>query len=56
VFQADREQNGFQWIWVRLVNAGSSMEFGPVEEAVKDLLAFLAQILAKICLLSPLLF
>jgi hypothetical protein len=45
VFQADGEENNFQWIWMRHINCRRGMKFGPVEKAIKGLLVFLAQTL-----------
>jgi hypothetical protein len=47
VFQADGKENGFLWSWMRHVNGGRCMEFGPVEEAIEGFLVFFAQNFAK---------
>ena len=43
VFQNDREVDGFHWLGTGRVNSGMGMKFGPVKEAIKRLLVFLAQ-------------
>jgi hypothetical protein len=48
VFQADGEENDLQWHWMRLVDCGRGMEFGPVEEAIEGSLGFFAEILVKL--------
>jgi hypothetical protein len=56
VFQADGEENGFQRHWMRHVDCGRCMEFGPVEKAVKSFLVFFAQTFAEFFPPSPLRF
>jgi hypothetical protein len=48
VFQADGEENCFQWPGMRHINSGTGMHFGPVEKATKCLLVFIIQTLAKL--------
>ncbi len=48
VFQDDGEEDRFHGPGMGHVNGGVCVAFGPVEEAVKGFLVFLAQALAKI--------
>ena len=43
LFQADGQEDGFHWAGIGHVDSGTGMHFGPVKEAVKRLLVFLAQ-------------
>jgi hypothetical protein len=43
VFQTDGQKDGFHWPGMSYVNSGMGMKFGPVKEAIKRLLVFLAQ-------------
>ena len=47
MFQTDGEEDCFQWPGMRHINPGTGMHFGPVEKAIKRLLVFFAQTLAK---------
>jgi hypothetical protein len=48
VLQADGKEKGFQRLGAGHVNRGGGMEFGAVEQAIKSLLVFPAQPLAKL--------
>jgi hypothetical protein len=47
VFQANGEEDCFQWPCMRHVNGGMGMEFGPVEKAIEGFLVFFVQTSAK---------
>jgi hypothetical protein len=56
VFETDGQENGFQGQWMRHVDCGRGVEFGPVKKAVKRFLVFFAQTFAELFPPSPLRF